>query len=200
MPGRYGKRRLVCVELNSVGTYFYGWKTSLDEANSTKFGHQSATTASNSKPVIFGASRPKPTRASIKGANAGQSSFVDKSKTDASGNVTDNALQLISKEVGFLRPRVSNKSAAVYVDYEDVKFGWYRPLDVAEKGGGMSELGVKVVDGTVKAAFGINNIMKAGSFIGKPPRARKMVDSTGETDTVSSYYGSSVQSLPDGWY
>jgi hypothetical protein len=190
----------VCVELNSVGTYYYGWKTSLDEAASTKFGHQNATTASSSKPVIFGASRPKPTRASIKGVNAGQSSFVDKSKTDESGNVTDNSLQLISKEKGFLRPRLSNKAVAVYVEYENVMYGWYQPLDVREKGGGMADLGVKTVTGTVKAAFGINNIMKAGSFIGKPPRARKMVDSTGDTDTVSSFYSSSVQSLPEGWY
>ena len=190
MPGRYGKRRLVSVELQGVSTYLYGWKTSLDSTTSTLFGHGEALTTSASKPVIFGASRPKPQRSSLK--TTGQSSFLDKSKLD------DNKFDLISKETSFARPRTSSKSVAVYVDYEGVKFAWNQPTEVREKAGDLSSIGVKPVDGTIKAALGVNTIMLNASFIGKPPRARKMVDSSGDIDVVSSYYSGAT--IPTGWY
>jgi hypothetical protein len=190
MPGRYGKRRLVAVELQGVSTYMYGWKTSLDATTSTTFGHTAAESA-GTKPVIFGASRPKPVRAALK--STGQSSFLDKAK------LADAGFNLISKETSFALPRTSDKSVTVYVSYEGVMFAWHQPTEVRNKAtdGELTKLGVKPVDNTVKAALGVNTIMKNGSFIGKPPRARKVVDASGEIDTVSSYYG--VAALPTGW-
>ena len=190
MAGRYGKRRLVAVELQNVGTYLYGWKTSLDATTSALFGHTDAA-ASATKPVIFGASRPKPVRAARK--TTGQSSFLDKSKLEEAG------FNLISKETSFALPRTSDKSVTVYVSYEGVNYAWHQPTEVRTKAteGELTKLGVKAVDGTVKAALGVNTIMKNGSFIGKPPRARKVVDATGDVDVVSSFYG--VSTLPTGW-
>jgi hypothetical protein len=41
--------------------------------------------------------------------------------------------------------------------------------------------------------------MIGGVFMGKPPRARKIVDSSGDVDTVSCFYDIS-KDLPAGWF
>jgi hypothetical protein len=190
MP-RFGKKRIVAVDLENVQTYLYGWYTSLDAAGSTVFGHIDLTSPAP-KPTIFGATRPKPQRSTHK--QSGATSFISKALK------TSPLFQLVKKEKLYAQPSSgSSRSQRVYVDFHGVKYAWNQPTEVATKAGSLSGLGVSTVNSTVKPAIGVNNVMIGGVFMGKPPRARKIVDSSGDVDTVSCFYDIS-KDLPAGWF
>jgi hypothetical protein len=173
-----------------TNAFNYGWYTSLDAAASTLFGHIDMTGTSSAKPVVFGASRPQPQRSIHKLSRA--TSFIAVAKKE------DAAFQPVKKEKACPKPSPGNaKSKRVYVTYEGVNYAWNQPTEVIDKSGGMSALGVKDVESSTQCAIGVNTVWNQGVFHGKPPRARKIVDSSGDVDTVSSFYG--VATLPEGW-
>jgi hypothetical protein len=193
MP-RYTPRRAVAVKIGGIATFFYGFKTSLSTDDSSKFGHK-ALTSPPGTPVVFGATRPKPARARAKVSTGldGPVSFCDESKISSADLVQ------ISDPLPVPGPRESSKSTRVYVTYGTVDYAWNQPAEVRAKISDWSTVGVKVLTGNQNAAIGVNAIMnKDGVMIGKPPRARKVADGTGDIDIVSTFYG--VDKLPDGWF
>lgn len=183
---RTDSKRIVYVTPFRGSSIKYGFATNIDQTQGNQLGHTDVS-AGIPTGYVFGANSPKPARASKRYATGTVSSFVDADQVAAA--------RAQNWKIGTGRLRrggSSGRSKTVYVTLGGINYAWQMPDDTAARIGSLASLGIR-------EATGAETDLVFGATTPKPPRAKKAIGGTGESQTIISTFYDPSASLPAGW-
>lgn len=184
--GIYDEKRLVSVTPFGGAALKYGFKTNIDEAQSTQLG-QTAITGNLPAGTVVGANSPKPARASKRFASGTVSSFID---VGAIPTARTTGWKIGKAKIR--RGGSSARSVAVYVTILGIKYAWNIPRrNWAAYQSELTAMGVKL-------ATNDDADLVWGASTPKPPRVYKVVAQGDSINTISTFADPN-SNVADGW-
>lgn len=171
-----------------ANSYFFGFRTKIDEAEGAQLGHLLTKNATPLLPIIFGLNSPKPAK-----YKKAATSYSITSYGDANATIPNTWKKI--RKIKMRKATSSEKSMAVSVAFNGAKYCW-NMLKAVYDAIGTDKAGLGIADALGTLAAAKDQIWGGNGVASQPPKASKF-DSTNNS-TITTFYDAS-KTLPTGW-